>query len=372
MPIRRFAWYGVPLITLAVVGVALVEPERRLAQPNVAAVVEMRVVPRFAPTLDSVRSQVLGGAALESVWPRMRLAEGAAPSAAELIDRDAELATWRTHLDVETDNHFDDDRRRIVVRWIGAAATAEAATIVESLAMRYAGEISAEQADDQIEKVRRADANVASAARELLQLGDEERSAANSKREPWYTTVVVAGEQDIEGAAPEPLLIDPHAGVSTTESAARETVAVAAVDPVRRAEVVRQMERSLVQLRAAVDGLPLAKHAEFPVVATNVEGLHLAHRRSVWYAGSTAVAAAVALLLTVLTEKRNRNWRISDDAESTTEAADQTMTITAPFAVEPAYLCSADEIERAVKAPVLTVVRRDGLSDAASIVRRSI
>ena len=361
MHLRRFAWYAVPLTVLAVVGVALIEPERRLAQPDVTALVEMQVVPRFAPTLESVRSQVLGPAPLDSVWSRLRLSERVEPTKEQLAARSAELAEWRNHLVVELDNNFPDDRRRVIVRWIGAAATAEAATIVNSLALHFAGELAKNQKNDRVERVRRAELSVETAAREVIQLSDEARAAVRGLSPPWYSTVVVAGEQDIVDAPPAPLLIAPQLNSTPADpEAAREALDIAAVDPAARDGAVRHLEHSLSDLRSAVEDLAVARHAEFPVVATEVDGLHLAHHRSIWYVGSTAAALSVALLFIFLTRKPPESSRIAvvDDRQaSTAEPAD-----TVVLSDEPARLRSAEEIEHIVRAPVFAVIRSGDLS----------
>jgi len=361
MQLRRFAWYAVPLIVLAAVGVTLVQPERRLAQPDVVAVVEMRVVPRFAPTLESVRSQVLGAAALESVWSRLRLPDDVEPTNEELTSRTAELTKWRKHLVVELDNNVSDDRRRVIVRWIGAAATAEAATIVDSLALHYAGDLARNQKDDQVERVRRAEISVESAARELIQLSDETRAAARSVSGPWFSTVVVAGERDIENDPPAPLLIAPQLNAAPASSeAVRESVDVAAVDPAARDGAVRHLEQTLTALRSAVDDLSSARHVDFPVVATGVEGLHLAHHRSIWYVGATAAATAVAMLLASLTRKPLELGGIAT-VDNLDEPPWESAKSIGP-SDEPAYLRSAEEIERVVRAPLFAVVRRGDIS----------
>jgi hypothetical protein len=181
-PARRFAFRWARFIAVALVlvavGIASVDalrPEFRFQAIETVAEIQIRVVPKLAPTSEALEKRILGAEYLTAVW-KDSLPDDA-DSSSEV--RDAELAEWRSRLRVILGEETIGSSRSIRVVWSGLDDMELGALVVESLARRYADEVSADRWYGSVDRLR---AKVKAVERSTQDLLDVARRTSEQNR----------------------------------------------------------------------------------------------------------------------------------------------------------------------------------------------
>ncbi len=365
------------------------QPTDWFAPSSATAVVEVRVVPRFAPTAASVRQSILSETFLNSAWHRFHdvgtsitePTDAETPEAA--AERQAQLKRWRERVDVEIEPHFVDDQRQIRIHCEAGDDVASAEDLVQFLAVRYAGELAATRWYDAVDRLRISQQQYKSSGDELLTIVHQAIAAnksAGTQPSTGATMEVrtVAAVSDDSGA---PRLIAPNQDASPAFDARSSN---AGRTPVKAAPLVAQspaeptsiagpataklvqaerqflsaggaMERQLTEMLAP-------QSAEFPVVATEIAGRHLGHVQGFWYAVAALAGLIVAAGAEWLRAKNASRGNATIGAAPAhplsrnlePEAAAATVELPPP----PAVIRTPEDAARAVRAPLIGVVRR--------------
>jgi len=160
-PIRPIAFrkgrFIAVLLVLVVVGVALVDgfqPERRMRTVETVAEIQIRVVPKFAPTTEALERRILSGGFLQGAWDDINHESSTGARRTPSAERDADFKLWRSRLHIELDGEAIDEYRFVRVIWSGLDDLSVGAAVVESLAQQYADEISADRWYDSVDRLR--------------------------------------------------------------------------------------------------------------------------------------------------------------------------------------------------------------------------
>ena len=364
-----------------------VQPSGWFAPPSATVVVEVRVVPRFAPTAASVRQTILSDTYLNSAWHRFHDVgtSVAEPTDAETpqaaAERLARLTLWRERLEVEIEPHFVDDQRQIRIRCAAGDDLASAGELAQYLAVRYAGELAATRWYDAVDRLRVSQQQYRMSGDQLLTIVHQ-AVAANKSADLRAPFADVKSIWTVASTVEEPIaprLIAPNqdgepaadAGSAATKSAAIKQVPLLAEAPVERAKIAGLETAKLVQIerqfltaggemeRRLADMLA-PQSAEFPVVATEIKGFHLGHVAGFWYAVAVVVGLAVAAVVERMRAKATNGIpAITAPANSPSRYVEpQTAAATVELPVMPAVIRTSEEAVQAVRAPLIGVVRR--------------
>lgn len=294
----RWPRFFVVSLAAAIVGGLLVDfvrPERRFRSAEVTAAVQVRVVRNAAPTVESLERKILNNDELEDLWDDFFAAEAGSASSR----REAELVAWRRRLRVEVDSGPIGDLRSIRVTWTGLEDIDMGAAIVESLARRYADEVSAERWYGSVDRLRAQVREVETAAKEL---------AAASARPPTSAEVnsSVAPAASFEPVPDErmnaPLLIAPNADGAVPAAVEKPKPKKFAFPPApaRNADdPAARISTAAANLRRQMDDMLLPQQAEFPVVTLDRVGLNVAHLRPLWFGCVGLLSLVLAGLVSV-------------------------------------------------------------------------
>ena len=366
------------------------QPTGWFSPPSAAAVVEVRVVPRFAPTAASVRQTILSETFLNSAWHRFHDVgtSVAEPTDAETpeaaAERQAQLRHWRERLDVEIEPHFVDDQRQIRIRCAAGDDIASAGELVQFLASHYAGELAAARWYDAVDRLRISQQQYKTSGDELLTIIHQavaaNKSAVLQMPPAGSGSIRMVAASDDEASAPR--LIAPNNDAGPTVDVPTQVIAaplpakkvpfVSDVIVERKKEVgvdttrLNQAERQFLTAGGSMERL-LAEmlapqSAEFPVVATAIEGRHLGHVQGFWYAVSALAGLGVAAVAEWL---RTRNAAGMSATSGTAPAhalsrhlEPEAAAATVELPPAPAVIRTPEEATRAVRAPLIGVVRR--------------
>ncbi|MGC3969920.1 MAG: hypothetical protein QM775_22115 [Pirellulales bacterium] len=123
-----------------------------------------------------MRREILSDAYLGAAWNRFRPATpGEVADANDILtperltERHAQFDRWRSQLEVSIEPFFSDDRRQVRVVCRGEAENVGANELVQFLAGRYAGELSATRWYDAAERLRTANNQLQSATAALVE-----------------------------------------------------------------------------------------------------------------------------------------------------------------------------------------------------------
>lgn len=393
-PIRsftiRWARLVVVALLLAVVGVVIVDfakPERRFRAAETVASVQVRVVRNAAPTVESLERRILSNDELQDLWDDFFAADDAAPT----DKREAELVEWRRKLRVDVDSGPIGDLRSIRITWTGLDDVEMGAAIVESLARRYADEVSADRWYGSVDRLRAEVRELEAAAKEFAAA---RLSQASSNFGESTVAPVASFEPVPDDRMNAPLLIAPNSDGALPAAVEKPkpkkiafppspatTAARGSGDPARR------LTAATVDLRRQMDDMLLPREAEFPVVTLDRVGLSVLHLRPLWYGGVGLLSLIVAAVVSVsrvsvkvsaaaptprhdvdaaLEQKEARIAAPVDEPEQV-PAAESIVIVPANKSFEPAeepavardpYFHSAAEVEACLAAPVLAVVSR--------------
>ncbi|MCE9604217.1 MAG: hypothetical protein K8U03_04855 [Planctomycetia bacterium] len=353
LPMRwvRFVALGCALAGFGVAVVCVVRPEERFRPAETVAEVQFRVVPKFAPTAESLRRHLLSTDSLSLVWKELRR------NSAETADseRESDIVEWRRRLRVEIDTEQIGDRRSVRIVWPGTDDAELGAKIVDALARHYADEISAERWYGSVDRLRTKVNDLDSAVKDVLgsarqqvlrqdsistlaepieprhglgrietlasgryeallarrarlaatmqpehpelQSLDTELAAISTTRGPEPTIVLAAAaESPDESDASAPQLIAPNAPapVTTRKKNGNGGSSPGAKPSPSKDEAVRRLEASRRELQTQMDAMLLPREAEFPVIVVNQVGMHVGHLRPIWYAGVGMLSLVVA------------------------------------------------------------------------------
>jgi hypothetical protein len=373
----RFHWLRFLVVTLfvAAVGQVIVDrtaPERRFGKPTIAADVEVRVVPRLAPSAAAVRRQALSSESLAAVARRLNVAQSASAAPDEVTVTSA-IGLWRRQLAVEVHELGDAERRRVRFVAEGSESTAELTALVEAVAAQYAGDLSAERWYEAVDRLRSAEQQVDTAVAELLAAVERRvakpTNAAGREGPQLFSTAAepsVGLEREIARliemrAVMLESLQPAHPQVAALDARLNGLrVAAANVAPIRRmageAELPptgpigeaapaapadvgieqRAVEAAIQKLQAArgdvriqMDAMLDPSAAEFPVLTTVVTGTNVWNTRPFWY-------AAICLPALLLGIAAGWPWRRSSAAAlPRTVRAPKPVSVVEPTAAAP-------------------------------------
>jgi hypothetical protein len=341
----RFVAVAAACAVLGWILVEFVQPERRFEVVDTVAEIQIRVVPKLAPTPETLERRILSNEALVATWNEIRSdVAGQTSSSSKSSARESELARWRSRLRIELDGEPSDDRRSVRVIWSGLDDLALGTSVVELLAERYADDLSADRWYGSIDRLRTKIKGVEIAASQLLksartpeQIGSgvsasgsqpypddlryrdllarraalaatmqtdhpelQAAEAAVEEAERSFASppvVVLTSALDGPEAAPiAPRLIAPNSATSLPPSGSRSS----ATPPVGNFAIAGdRLEKALAELQTQMDDVLLPREAEFPVVTLDRVGLHVGHLRPFWYIGvgllSLIVSTAVSI-----------------------------------------------------------------------------
>ncbi|MBA4016957.1 MAG: hypothetical protein C0483_07210 [Pirellula sp.] len=365
------------------------QPNAWFTPPTAAAVVEVRVVPRFAPTAATVRQAILSETYLNSAWHRFHNTGTtvAEPTDAETPEaasaRQAQLEHWRARLDATIEPHFVDNQRQIRITCAAGDDVASAGELVQFLATRYAGELSAARWYDAVDRLRVTQQQYKTSGDELLaivrQAAATNKSAALTMPSVDSNTVrqVAAAGNELgaprligpsnEAAleidtAPKAIVPTPLRQIPLVAQSIVERAQAAGAETARLTQVERRfltaggaMERELAELLAP-------QSAEFPVVATEIVGLHFGHTPGFWYVVAALSGLLIAALAEFLLSKKAGGYGLPLNANPLSSLSRHVpppvgnSTVELPAA--PAVIHSPEDAARAVRAPLIGVVRR--------------
>ena len=364
------------------------QPTSWFTSPSATAVVEVRVVPRFAPTAASVRQTILSESFLNSAWNRFRnigtsVAEPTDAEAPEVaVERQAHLTQWRTQLDVEIEPHFVDDQRQIRISCAAGDDIVSAGELVQFLATRYAGELAAARWYDAVDRLRVSQQQYKTSGDELLAIVHQAVAANKSAvlRMPSADSDAIRTVASSDDEAGAPRLIAPNNDAGPTFDAPIQIAAPPAakkvpfvsdviverkkdvgVDTARLGLAERQFLTAGGSMERELSAMLTPQSAEFPVVATAIEGRHFGHVQGFWYAVAALAGLTVAAIVEWL-RARNAGIQVMNEAALVNplsryvEPAAATATVELPAA--PSFIRTPEDAVRAVRAPLIGVVRR--------------
>jgi hypothetical protein len=289
-------------LLLAAIGVVIVDftkPERRFRTAETTASVQVRVVRNAAPTVESLERRILSNDELQDLWDDFFAKEAGSDQAR----RAAELVEWRHRLRVEVDTGPIGDLRSIRIVWQGLEDLDMGAAIVESLARRYADEVSADRWYGSVDRLRIQVREIEAAAKEV---GAARQRQASSNAPTPDIAHTASFEPVPDDRLNAPLLIAPNADGAVPAAIEKPkpknvvfppspaSMAVrGSIDPSRR------LATATANLRREMDDLLLPREAEFPVVTLDRIGLNVAHLRPLWYLGVGLVSLLAALAISV-------------------------------------------------------------------------
>jgi len=371
--IIRWTRLVVVALLLAAIGVVIVDfakPERRFRTAETTASVQIRVVRNASPTVESLERRILSNNELQDLWDDFFAKE----TGSDQARREAELVEWRRRMRVEVDSGPIGDLRSIRIVWQGPEDLDMGAAIVESLARRYADEVSADRWYGSVDRLRIQVRELEAAAKEVGAARQAQASSTDSTSDIAHTAsfepvpderlnapLLIAPNSD--GAVPAAIEKPKPKNVVFPPSPAA-TAARGSNDPARR------LTSATASLRREMDDLLLPREAEFPVVTLDRVGLNVAHLRPLWNVGVGLVSLLAALAISV-----SRVEIVVAAASSPlphVEVAPAPIEPTSNFhpihiapesdepttvAIDPMFHTAA-EVERRLAAPVLAVVSR--------------
>lgn len=381
----RWTRLVVVAFVVMVVGVAVVDftkPERRFRPAETTASVQVRVVRNAAPTVESLQRRILSNDELQDLWDDFF---AAAKDGSSTGKREAELVEWRRRLRVEVDSGPIGDLRSIRISWTGPDDIEMGAAIVESLARRYADEVSAERWYGSVDRLRADVRAVETAAKELAAVRQRQASSSG-------TISDVAPAASFEPVPDErlnaPLLIAPNSDGAVPAAVEKPKPKKIAFPPSPATiaargsgDPARQLATAAADLRRRMDEMLLPSEAEFPVVTLERIGLSVVHLRPLWYCGVGLLSLLLAGVASVS--------RVSGTIVTSVPALEGEVQVALPEAaiaplppepdVVPSSIASADEpfapaaepevasdpnfqtaaeVEARLAAPILAVVSR--------------
>lgn len=377
MKISRFLLVAGAVTGLLAGTVYFLRPERWFGDAAVAAVVEVRVVPRFAPTAESVRNEILSDGFLGAAWNRFRVIRpGEVADANDVLtadrysERQAQVEAWRGQLEVSIEPNFTDDHRRIQVVHRGESQLATAGELVQFLAARYAGELSAVRWYDAAEGLRTAQNQLQAATAALVDAAQGRRAANKSAALPFARNTNVVRTAAIEAEAAAPKLIAPNVveisgptAIPTADAISESAGGATPSDANREAASAEFAQAELAvaaadaALRKQLDAVLAPQAAEFPVVIGEVVDQHIGQSASTWYFSAAIIGLLAAAIIEAI--KSRGTLAISRHAnvlEEATVAPATTPVASTPSA--PHIIQTPDDAAIAVKAPLVAVVRR--------------
>ena len=364
------------------------QPSGWFTPPSATAVVEVCVVPRFAPTAASVRQTILSDTFLNSAWNRFRnigtsVAEPTDAEAPEVaVDRQAQLTHWRTQLDVEIEPHFVDDRRQIRISCAVGDNIVSAGELVQFLATRYAGELAAARWYDAVDRLRVSQQQYKTSGDELLAIVHQAVAVNKSAvlRMPSADSTSIRTVAASADEADAPRLIAPNNDAGPTidvpmpiasPPAAQKVPFVSdvvverkkdvGIDSARLSQAERQFLTAGGSMERELSAMLTPQSAEFPVVATAIEGRHFAHVQGFWYVVAALAGLTVAAVVEMLRARNNGVHMMNKAAlvnplSRYVEPAATTETVELPPA--PSVIRTPEDAVRAVRAPLIGVIRR--------------
>ena len=316
------------------------------------AEVQIRVVPKLAPTPEVLERRIFSNDALVDVWNEVGSDdEVAVGTSKNNVARETELTRWRSRLRIELGGEQSDDRRTVRVIWSGLDDLPLGTSVVELLAERYADDLSADRWYGSIDRLRTKIKGVEIATKQLLNSGRSpdrigpgvtesaphrfpdgnryrellaRRAALASTMQPDHpelqaaeaaleaaerafstpaVVVLTSAASEAEAGPDAPRLIAPNTANSLPQGESPKPIVVTA----GQINVAgKRLEAALVDLQTQMDDILLPREAEFPVVTLDRVGMHVGHLRSFWYfgVGIFGLVFATAVSMTRSTSER--------------------------------------------------------------------
>jgi hypothetical protein len=259
-PSRRFAFRRARFIAVALacavfggILIEIMQPERRFQTVETIAEVQIRVIPKLAPSVEALERRIFSHEALVATWNDLRAeSAGGAGTAAKNEAREAEISRWRERLRIELIGEPIDDRRSVRVIWSGLNDLPLGTSIVELLAERYADDVSADRWYGSIDRLRTKIKGVEIASKTLLK-----SSRAEKQAEPRVSTTSTRTRPNAD--LPHIEVLQSAAGDASTthfpsDSRYREFLA-------RRAALAATMQPNHPELQAAEAAVEEAERA---------------------------------------------------------------------------------------------------------------
>jgi hypothetical protein len=377
MKISRFLLVAGVVAGVLAGTVYFLRPDRWFGEAAVAAVVEVRVVPRFAPTEESVRRDIVSDAYLGAAWNRFRVVKPDEVADANDVltadrysERQAQVEAWRGQLEVSIEPNFTDDHRRIRIAHRGESQLATSGELVQFLAARYAGELSAARWYDAAEGLRTAQNQLQSATTALIDAAQGRRAANKSAVLQRTTMANIVRTAAVEEKATAPKLIAPNVveisgptAIPTADATSKSVEGVTPTDATREAASAEFAQAELAvaaadaALRKQLDAVLAPQAAEFPVVIGEAVGQHVGQSASTWYFSAALIGLMAAAIVEAI--KSRGTLAISRHANVVEEAPLAPATTSVPSTPSaPHIIQTPDDAAIAVKAPLVAVVRR--------------